>query len=72
MIKNLELLPMCSVCEAIRIVDEPETWLKKGDKYYDRLLQLYEKEISHTYCPEDFEKAMKEAEQVNKNYRQDN
>jgi hypothetical protein len=57
-----ETLAICAVCKKIRIVDEPPTWLSEemNPEAYQRFIKKYEGRLSHTYCPEDGEKAIKD------------
>ena len=60
---NDKVLPICCVCNAIRISDENDLWLKKDDNplLYSRIYEKFKSKFTHSYCPEDFEKAMGDA-----------
>ena len=64
-----ELLKMCCIPECKRIQIE-ETWLarEQGESLYDRITAEYNKDmkISHTYCPQCYEKTMAEIQREQK------
>jgi hypothetical protein len=55
-------IAICCVCNKVRISDNPQIWLAKeeDEKKYNDLIK--EKKFTHTYCPEDYQKVMKEIE----------
>ncbi len=57
-----EVLGICMTCKKIRVSKEKNLWLKREDDIdmYDNLMNAYKGKLIHTYCPEDFEKKMKE------------
>ena len=58
-----ELIGACCVCDKIRIDNEKNLWLSRCEnpELYNRLLQG--KELTHGYCPEHYQKALKELEE---------
>lgn len=57
-----EVLVICSVCKKIRINDRTDLWLKKEDdpRLYNELYNQFRSRISHSFCPEDGDKRLKE------------
>lgn len=61
-----QIFAICSICGSIRMNYERNLWLKKDDEEDFKLYELYmgnsgkRIRLSHTYCPEDFERIIKE------------
>ncbi len=68
MITEEKFLPVCVTCGAIRVLDEPPAWIKREEdpRAHYEFMRAYSKRLSHTYCPEDAEKEMKEIEEFKK------
>lgn len=49
-------IPVCSICERIRVDDEHNFWLDKSENpaEYDSIIRQHEP--THTYCPDCFKK----------------
>jgi len=66
-----ELLVACCVCKRIRIDgnadydDRDGFWLSReqNPEGYDSIMRDYKDKISHGYCPQHLEEAMKEVEE---------
>jgi hypothetical protein len=56
-------IPICCVCNKIRISDNPQIWLarEEDEKKYNNLIEG--KKFTHGYCPEDYEKTMRALEE---------
>ena len=55
---------MCCVCKKIRMNDEKDLWMRREDNpvLYDESVNRFGGRVSDTYCPEDYERVMKEIE----------
>ena len=63
-LEESDILTRCCVCKSIKV---DGVWMRKetNPKLYDRFIEKYSQEgkgISDGYCPEDFQKALKEIE----------
>jgi hypothetical protein len=61
-----KVLGICLTCKKIRVDKERNLWFAREEDtgMYDNLMTAYKGRLTHTYCPEDFEKKMKEIERM--------
>jgi len=61
-----KVLGICLTCKKIRVNKERNLWLAREEDadMYNNLMKAYEGRLTHTYCPEDFEKRMEEIKRM--------
>jgi len=66
--KESKLLGICSVCKSIRISNNPPVWMSRDvdPNLYDMYMKKYKDNLTHGYCPDDYEKAKKELDEFKK------
>lgn len=65
MVLDKAVLAICSECKKIRIDNENDIWLAEqgNERLYGRYMEKYSEILSHTYCHDCYDEALKELEE---------